>query len=436
MKLIAIHWRALPIALAALLMLEMAALGVNGPLLGKIAASAQIALLTAAMLAGHTLRARVVKGLAVPTLLALGALLWALWPDLQGLLTGTAPPPPVRPAPDLVWPAMIQLVAGGCALLAGVLVSMRRGHNRIFIDWLLLFAVAVILLGLVLRQWDSNSVWGYAKGIHARRFTGTLLNANVAGALFAALAILAFARGLIAWLGQRRHLLAYRLPLPLMLSVLAFLFCFGACLLTGSRAAFLLLVLALPVVALADGNARRQIFQRRHMPYLVGWGALFFGLVLLFGGLTLGRIEALSDGQIDRPGIWAHYRDLGLAAPHGFGLGSFSEANMRFLLTPEEAHAFSYINAAHNFVLHMMVEGGWRYAALMTAAGAWMFVDALRLWHRAGFDAFSVAMACALVLMTLCASVDIVFNVPAGSYLALALLGALWGRSVRSAERS
>jgi hypothetical protein len=433
MKMLAVHWRALPIALAGLLALDMAALGANGPLLAMIAANAHIGLLILVLLAGPMLPVAVARGLLVPALLAVGATMWAIYPDMLALATGRASSATVRPAPDLVWPALVQIIAGWSALLSGVWIAMRRRQGRIFIDWLLLFGVLVILLGLILRQWDGDAVWGYAKGIHAGRFTGTLLNANAAGALFAVLAILAFARALVAWMGQKRHLLAYRLPLPLMLSILAFLAALGACLLTGSRAAFLLLVLTLPVVGLVDGTARRAICQRRYLPYLVGCGLLLLALVLLFGGLTLSRLEALSDGQVDRPGIWAHYRDLGLMQPHGFGLGSFAEANIRFLGSPAQAHGFWYINAAHNFVLNMMVEGGWPYAALMLAAAGWMMIDAVCLWRSGGFDVLSVAMACAIVLITLCAGVDIIFNVPAGAYCALVLLGLLWGRSARSA---
>lgn len=429
----AVHWRALPIALAALLALDMAVLGANGPLLAIIAANAHISLLILVLLAGPMPPDPVARGLVVPAMLAIGATVWAIYPDIVALVTDRASPPTMRPAPDLVGPALVQLIAGWSALLSGLSIAMRRGQGRMFIDWLLVFGVLVILLGLILRQWDSGTVWGYAKGIHAGRFTGTLLNANAAGALFAVLAILAFARALVAWVEQRRHLLAYRLPLPLMLSILALLAALGACLLTGSRAAFLLLMVALPVVALVDGTARRAICQRRYLPYLVVGGLLLLTLVLLFGGLTLSRLEALSDGQVDRPGIWAHYRDLGMAQPHGFGLGSFAEANIRFLDSPAKAHDFWYINAAHNFVLNMMVEGGWPYAALMLAAAGWLMIDAVRLWQSAGFDVLSVAIACAIVLMALCAGVDIIFNVPAGAYCALVLLGLLWGRSARSA---
>lgn len=416
----------LPIAAAALLMLEVAILGANGPLLAMVAASAQIALALGALLQAGSRSQRRLRGLLAPLLIALAGLLWALWPDLVG-----GQDMEDRVAPDLVMSAAVQLIGGLCAVLTGVLIAARRNGARSLIDWLLLLGILVTLMGLGLRQWNDDAIWGYAKAMHSARFTGTLLNANVAGGLFAMLAILAFGRALLAWVEQRRYLLQHRLPLPLLLSIAAFVTFLGACALTASRSAMLLLLLALPVILLADGTTRRHVFQRRYRPFLLAGAAAIMIVLTLLGGLLIERLDGLADGQIDRPGIWAHYWALGLERPHGFGLGGFSAANMHVLDTPAAAHGYWYINAAHNFVLHMMVEGGWPYAALMLLAGGWMLAQALWRMRQGTSDLIGVALLSALLVMLLCGSVDILLNVPAGLHAALLLLGLLWARAAR-----
>lgn len=339
-----------------------------------------------------------------------------------------------RPAPDLL-PTMVTRYMGVMGVItAAAVIGFRRGMMRASVDYLLIFAAFAIVVGLGMRQWDPLHVWGFDKGILAKRYTGTLLNANASAAIFGMLTVLSIGRwraNRLEHAGRRRQSSSRRALIEALLLVLA-IAALGSCILTGSRTAVSLTLGALAAFFLLDLLASNG--RSRHL--WIGTAALGLGLFLIMalaGEVLLNRVHYLQADAVDRLQIWSHYWQLVRQSPwQGYGLGSFSTVNLQSLADPAEARAFWYINDAHNVVLQMLLEGGWPYFALI-AFGVMLILTSI---HRAssneGSDPLARSMLLALLLVFGCSLTDIALSVPAVVSLSAALLGLLWGRSLRA----
>jgi O-antigen ligase len=351
------------------------------------------------------------------------ALAWAAAPlVLSAPRLGLFPPL----APDNVRLELIKLAGVAATVLMGALIGASRTRLRLLVHWLALAGLAYVFLALQAGQASPLTVWGQAKGAHSYRFTGTFLNANAAGCAFGMIGLLA--------LGLAQHRLGRTDPrdaslwdyLILALAVCAAAAAFGACALTGSRAA-LALSLACGVWMIATVR-------------LAGPGRMLriaMAAVLLLAGLAFGANQIvsrwgflISDMALRAEG-YRHYFALLWARPwFGYGLGGF-KALKQSTLSSALAPAIWDQGAAHLALLQAALEGGAPFLALLCAAGALMlraFVRARAERRRRG--ALAQAAAAAVILALACSFGDIALNVPAVAALAALLFGAVWANAV------
>lgn len=410
--------------LAANVFLQVTALGADGALLGSVAATANCAVAAVLIIVARP-PTRFFLAAAVPLLPIAAGILWAVWPELTNMSAAAH-----HIAPDLVASDAARAIGNTALLLGAASLGHRRGLLRIAIEAMCAAAAVNLVIGLALRQIDSSTVWGIDKQFMAGRFTGTMLNANAMGAVYGAVAVLAIAGALSTLFGES----ALRRPVAQTVSL--YLLLGGATLaaagLTGSRTAFFAAAIGVAVlVALAWSRVEWSNPRR-----LLGWAAAALPLaILLAGGLAaMQRVQHLGVDAQDRVQLWTYYGALAAqAGPHGFGLGSFSAVNTAMLPIDSRASLLWYVNAAHNAVLQMIIEGGVPYALLVViglAMIAYRIVAELFSAARRG-RTLLVALIAALVGITLTGLVDISLNVPAVATLAAALLGLGWGHSIR-----
>lgn len=419
--------------LPLLLFAEQVALGMNGPVLGAAAAVLEIVLAIVMLLllrpdAGFWTR-------AWPVFLFVAAsLVWIALPAVAPGLLGARSNPYI--APDLVLSGLVRGFGTAAVLLAGAFLGYRRGLMRIALAWLVGLGNLLILVGLWIREFDPAHVWGYQKGILLDRFTGTLLNANASGCVFGVIALLG--------LGLTLALLRERDPVDpqpretvqQVIAALAIVGGIGACAITGSRTALLLTLLIGVTLALSD-RALRRFFQRG---FVIGVAsALLLAAIAIFVSLDTGLdrlVMAKQDGA-DRVILWNHYYEMAAASPwFGYGPLAFSEANLASLQSMSDASNFWYVNAPHNVVLSLLLQGGWPYLILISLAIAIMFAHMLLTRRQSRADPRLKSVIGALLLILGCSIVDIALDVPAIVSLATALLAMGWGRALRiSADR-
>lgn len=422
---------------AAVPMIEITALGANGALLAALAALLQLgsALLILVLLWPA---ARLWKGVAPTLLVLLAGLVWACLPEFAGSLGwGASLPwgPAVRFVPDLLLANICRYLGTIASLVAGVMIGYRRGLMRTAVDWLIVFGTINALTGLVLREIDPVHIWGLDKNIHRFRFTGTLQNANAAACIFGVIALLAAARLWVS-IDISRGSRGSGAMSVLLLNVVAVAVGFGACLITGSRATLMLTLLGLAWLGLAAFRDRAAAPGTRWIgPLAIGGACL--AMLALFGGLTLSRMEGLAGGSENRWVIWQHYWRLAVREPvYGYGLGSFSDMNLHFLSSREDALSFAYINAAHNHLLQLLLAGGWPFLASQIVALGLMVIPILRSRRREHHDPVFSGMWLGLAVIGGCSMIDIALAVPAILTMAATLTGLLWGRSLRLKHES
>jgi O-antigen ligase len=301
---------------------------------------------------------------------------------------------------------------------------------RIAIGWIVLFGLVQIAAGLILRGIDPGHVWGVDKGILADRFTGTSLNANASACLFGVIALL----GLGRWLTLMRESgedrdsgIVARIAAMLGLAIGT-----GACFITGSRTALLLLVAGLAIVAGRDPLLRRRLLRPRGLAMLAAAGFVLVMLALTIGDVTLDRMAMTGTDAVTRVEIWRHYAALvGRSWLWGYGPLSFDEVNLMSLRTAAQATLLWYVHSAHNQILSMLLEGGVPYLVLATATLAAILLAIHRRRDPKRADPLLRAMMVATTFVLACAMVDITLDVPAMAALQTVLIGLPWGRAVR-----
>ncbi|HJO67241.1 MAG TPA: O-antigen ligase family protein [Sphingomonas sanguinis] len=413
--------RAAAVLLASLLTAEQLAFGANGPLLALLAAAGQMAVAIAVLvlLAPPAAFWRAAAPVLILALATIG------WVALHAL-------PRHAVAPDLVAPGVVRAIGLLALLLASAWIGYRRGLMRIAIGWIVLIGLIQIATGLILRGIDPGHVWGVDKGILVDRFTGTSLNANATGCLFGVIALL----GLGRWLTLMRESGEDRDSgvVARIAAMLGLTMGTGACFITGSRTALLLLVIGLAFVAGRDPLLRRRLLRPKGLALLAVAGFVLIMLALTIGDVTMDRMTMTSTDAVTRVEIWRHY--AGLAAKSwlwGYGPLSFDEVNLMSLRTAEQANLLWYVHSAHDEVLSLLLEGGVPYLLLTMATMAAILLDIHRHRDAKRADPLLRAMMVATTLVLACAMVDITLDVPAMAGLTTVLIGLPWGRAIRRA---
>lgn len=420
------------ILLPSAVIVQMVALGANGAALAVVAAMANLCVAIACQFLLRT-EEEFWRRTAWATGVFALIVLWIAAPAIvPRWMPGRAS---VLIAPDLIQPAVARLMGLYAAMIAAAMIGYRHGLMRFSIDMLLLFAIFHISLSLLMRSADPEHIWGFEKGLLLTRFTGTFLNANASGCLFGVFALLACGRGL----GLIRESTVLtgdpRAVARLLLYIVAFILSIGACLITHSRAALTLTVLLLIWMGVNDRHMRG--FARRTAGK-VSIGLLAAGsliLFVMFAGDVIDRFQLIGQDSVDRVMIWSRYARLAFAAIHtGYGPLSFQELNLQQLANPADAAIFWYINAPHNALLSILIEGGWPYLAMWCGLLAGITWQVWR-WRRSERqDAVVNAIAAACILILGCSMVDITLDVPAMAGLFMILIGFIWGHALRRAS--
>jgi O-antigen ligase len=412
------------IIVPAVLFLEQVALGANDSLLAAIAAGLEI---SSAIIILFLLMpdAAFWRRAWLPLLTVLAALGWLASPSFVPQLPGSAE----RIAPDLLLPGLSRAFGGVALLLAAAWIGYRRGMMRVALRWIMLLGLIDILIGVALRAYDPDTVWGLDKGILQERFTGTLLNANSSGCLFGVFSLLALG-GLLTRL-REGNVGGVPGQVWTFLDILGLIAGLGACAITGSRSALVFAIALMLLVLVSDAPLRRLMLSWTGFIFAVVGAVVAATLAVTVGDLTFGRFAALISDGGERLDMWTHYSRLVAESPWvGYGPLSFSEVNMRAIASPAEATAYWYINAPHNVLLSLLLAGGWPYLTLLGTAGLLMLVRIVRSGRRD--SVLNAALASAMLIIA-CAMVDITLDVPAIASLLVALVGLAWGRAIRTA---
>ena len=313
---------------------------------------------------------------------------------------------------------------------AAVIGAEPRGLVRC-LEALIMIAVAQAVLGLVLYGMDPFTLAGLDKGAHRWRFSGTFLNANAAGCVFAMFATLAMAMANARYPSRMKTeggFFARRTGR--IWSNLAALLLAGACALTGSRLALALLVLAAVILVIRGGAVQRALRSKTPMALLLLLPPIvaIIGGVLLAGPRALDRIADLGVSAAARFDTQRLVVDLIWQAPiSGYGLGSFGDVYQARLGAAHAADMWN-LGAAHNALLQMALEGGLLFAGAMTVCLGLVWERVIGCWRVV---ATSSDIRLGVVLAVLIAGVtsffDIVLSVPAAASLSVALSGLLWG---------
>lgn len=409
--------------LTAMLFGEVAAIGVDGPLLATVAALVELLVGAAVLL---LLRPSLAfwRSFAWPLVLAILAWAWIASP------TWFAVDPFGRQwsAPDMLPQASARFLGGIAVLTAAAAIGWRRGGVRLTIDRWLVWGLINIALALALRHYNPDAVWGMDKGDLRDRFTGTFLNANAAGCYFAVLAVLALGRGLaLAFDRSTSGSFLMQVTTPI-----AFLGGIGACAITGSRTALLALVIAIILMGAQFGPQwmRQQRGNVRALAIGVGVLGLLLLVFVLLGDATFERLSLLGEDWTGRTDMWSLYGRLAGQAPLGYGPGGFDDAALHGFASIHEAHVAWYVHAPHNIVLSLLMTGGYPYLLLMLALVGALLFPFFRRAHRLREPAV-VAAVVALGLILACASTDIALDMPAIAAIAAMLAGLVWGRASR-----
>ena len=409
--------------LAAIVFGEVVALGVDGPFLATIAAAVE---LVGGLLILGLLWPRPVfwRRFALP--LGLGILAWA-WIASPGWFA--ADPFGRRwSAPDLLPQASGRFLGGLALMTAAAAIGWRRGGVRLTVDRWLLFGLVNIAVALAFRHYNPDAVWGIDKGDLRDRFTGTFLNANSAACYFAVLAVLAAGRGFSLALdrGMSSSLVIH------IVAPIALLGGIGACAITGSRTALLVMLIALALLVWQFGRLwlRRQRGAVRGLIVGVGVVGILLMVFAILGDATLDRVGEIQADWVERTELWDLYSRLAAAAPLGYGPGGLDDAALHGFASIHEPHIAWFVHSTHNIVLSLLITGGYPYLAIMSLLVVALLFPYFRRAHRLR-EPVVVALVAALAVIFVCASTDVALDMPALASAAAVLAGLVWGRASR-----
>ncbi|MBP2276024.1 O-antigen ligase family protein [Sphingomonas sp. PL20] len=364
---------------------------------------------------------------ALPVALTVALLL--SWTALPAIVGGGLWSPAVPIVAEAYALEYLKLASAAALFFAVALIGLQRGLCRSVAGWIVLFSGVLLIVTIAAWQFDFLGLWGFASDTGYHRFSATIGNPNAAGCFYGMIAIIsvgyAMDRGIFRTTSARQVVV---IGGALMVAAGAFVFL----LLSQSRSAFLLTMLALTILVVTQVVASRA----RDKMGLRSWSVLIVGILALTltlplaAGAVLDRLSTADSDGIGRWLVWRHYSALAWNAPaYGYGLGSFFEFNQRHL-DASSALDFWNFGAAHNAALQFTLEAGWPALGLLVFAGTLVTIRTVPalIIHA---DTLGIAIVLAICLAIGCSCVDIALNVPGIAAFTAGLAGLCWGRSLR-----
>ena len=331
-------------------------------------------------------------------------------------------------APDLGVPAMLAAIGGLAALMAGLLVGTRRVALASIIDWLLLFGCAGLSLALIAQT--SEHMWEPWRISETGRFLGTVNNANVAGAVYAAFAALASSRIFVDGGALWRDAARLSARARAAAHWIALLLAAGGCALTASRSGVAFGLVALAVIGL---RARRRRLRAPVVFVSLGLVGLLAAVAIGQADLLMQRFGGLTHDLDVRLLLWRHNAAIARDAIwHGYGLGSFPVVNLRYFGSLREAQAIWTTNSPHNLPLRLAIEGGLPYLLLICAATLTIGWQIARAARARSLDLHETALLAGIGIIVASSMIDIALEMPAVAALTLSWAGLIWGRAIGS----
>lgn len=331
----------------------------------------------------------VLMGYAAIQLVPLPPAIWtalpgrAIYADSSAVLGVAQPWRPISLTPDLTWSSILSILPA-LALLAGygALPGERRHHSLTLV---LVVALLSGMLGLAQISGGSGGALRFYAVTNRDAAVGLFANRNH-NALLLVLAI----PMLVVWARtvrvDRRHEVA-----PKWLAMGAGIFLLPLILLTGSRAALLLLLPALVGAwLLSKGNTAPDHKERVHdrFSHIVRWLVPLALTIVIIGAVALARTTALDRLFANSFAEEQRSRMLGTLLemafdflPLGSGFGSFDSV-YRAYETIDLLHV-NYMNQAHNDLMQLIIEGGAPAILALFILLVWMFKRA-RIHWKAG----------------------------------------------------
>lgn len=330
--------------------------------------------------------------------------------------------PPLRgnyARPDLLLREILGAAALLVAFCTGALLTRRRQALASAVDWLLAFGCVMAVLGVMLRDQAGalpSHLWQPHGGV---RFAGTMSNSNVTGAYFALLAL----AGVTRVTGDPADWRKPRVRAAMIARCMAVLLCVGASLVTASRSANTCLGLGLTTILFV---AARRRGRRGIVLTAVLSAALLLAAWIGLADLLQLRLNQLGGDGLARVVMWRHYLDVSLHAFwFGHGAGGFATVSARSLTDPPLAQLLWTVNAPHNLILGLLLDGGIGHLLLLAAAAALVARRIFANLRHEGLHDGATGVLLGILAVFACAMVDIALDVPALAALTLFLAGML-----------
>lgn len=201
---------------------------------------------------------------------------------------------------------------------------------------------------------------------------------------------------------------------------------------TGSRAGFLLSVLAIATGLFLTRSAVLQ--QLRALPRWAALAVLAFVVLALVGAVilsfSLGRavsieraFELNAAGDLRSQAFPYIVEEVTRYFPVGSGFGTFDPVYR--IGEPDSLLQPHYFNRAHNDWLEVILDGGIASISLLVAVPIWIVATALKAWRRAGGNRGLAGVGTVALILTMLASVP---DYPARTpmIMAVVVIAAVW----------
>lgn len=339
----------------------------------------------------------------------------SLWPSLPGREPYTHVTPllgesslwrPINLTPDLGWNALFALLPAAATIV--LMAYFRTSHRPLLLAALVSIGIASAVLGLAQLTDGAGSSLRWYRITSQGSANGFFANRNHQATL------LALSLPVIAVWGaasfRRSHIDRARLGLSLVATAFVLLMVP----VTGSRMGLATATVGL-VISLYFWNEAVQPHIRSRSPRtrtMIRAGSVAAVLALVLTAVTLSRAQAVqrlfdydlaNDPRMKLGG--ALVRMMKAFFPFGSGFGSFDPVFRAF--EPIELLTNSYINAAHNDFLQVVIEGGVLGAALIAIYLIWWARQAVRLWlsgRQSDSDGLG-RLGCAITLIVMLSSI-------------------------------
>lgn len=363
-----------------------------------------------------------------PFLLLLFATVWVLLPVV---VPGLAPR---RVRPDALVVELVKIAALSALTMLGAHIGRSPRGLRLAVTWLIYAGAAYLLFSLWLWRDNPTEVWGQLKGRHMGRFTATLLNANAAACVCAAVALLGLTQ-LYFRFGTPGRPRTVEDTVEAAVAGAAVLLGAFAIFLTASRAAGVTLGVFALIQAIATRQGRGAERVKRAFAVALLGVAVLVGALALHGAATLERPFSNEDSHVRVAGYEVAWNLVKQQPAFGYGLGSYRLLNQSHIPRADADYLWD-LGAAHQPVLQAVLEGGAPFALALVGAIIWLAIATLRNVLKPIQDqplALGVALSATLIFAV--AQIDIALNVPATASLAMLLLGLAWGWSLQRPRR-